>query len=406
MSTDSTLAVQGGTPALSNPLPAWPIHDSTDAEALVEVLNSGKWGSTAGTVVRTFEAEFAETFGSAHAFAVSNGTLALAAALSAGGIGTGDEVIVPPYTFIATAAAALFVGAVPVFADVLPDNHLLDPKAVEAAITERTKAIIPVHLAGAVADMDAFAEIGRRHDLLIIEDCAQAIGAEWKGTPVGALAGIGTFSFQSSKNLTAGEGGMVVTNDDQLATGLFSAINVGRVLGGGWYEHATVGYNLRLTEFQGALLRVQLSRLADQQKVRDENARLLTELLSGVAGVTVDTDPEGMTAHGRHLFMMRMDAVDGDGALRDKIVEALVAEGLPASSGYVPLNQNEALLTAARKITDRLGQPYLLNECPVGDQVSTDTVWLAQPALLGATDQTHEVATAIAKVLGQLDQLR
>lgn len=406
MST-SGLALNGGTAAISTPAPVWPIHDQNDSDALVEVLQSGKWGTTSGEVVKTFEGEFATHQQANHAFALSNGTLALAAALRAGGVGIGDEVIVPPYTFIATASAALFVGAVPVFADVDPTTHLLDPVATKAAITERTKAIIPVHLAGGIADMDAFAALGREHDLLIIEDCAQATGAAWKGTPVGSLGDIGTFSFQSSKNLTAGEGGIVTTNDDKLADSLYAQINVGRVRGGGWYEHAVVGWNLRMTEFQGALLRSQLSRLDAQQKQRDDNARLLDELLADVDGVVPDASDERWTAHGRHLYMMRFPAFEGNPEVRDAALKALAAEGLTgASAGYVPLHRNEAVVRDSRAIADRLGQPYPEANCPVTDELCRDTIWLPQPWMLGSEETTRSIATAITKVVNSVDELR
>ena len=400
------LALHGGSPAVTTTAPAWPVHDQSEADALVEVLRSGRWGSTSGDVVKTFEQEFAAHQQTEYGFALSNGTLALAAALRAGGVGIGDEVIVPPYTFIATAAAALFVGAIPVFADVDPTTHLLDPEAVKAAITERTKAIIPVHLAGGIADMDAFAKIGAEHDVVIIEDSAQASGAAWKGTPVGGLGDIGTFSFQSSKNLTGGEGGAVTTNKQNLADALYAMINVGRVRGGGWYEHKYVGWNLRMTEFQAAVLRIQLERFDAQQKQRDDSAKLLTELLAEVEGVVPDVEDERWTSHGRHLYLMRFPAFTGKPELREAALKALQAEGLTGvATGYVPLHRNEAVMRDAKALADRLGQPYPEPHCPVTDDVSTDTIWLTQPWLLGDDAQIRSVATAITKVVQNVDKL-
>lgn len=400
------LALHGGSPAVTTTAPAWPVHDQSEADALVEVLRSGRWGSTSGDVVKTFEQEFAAHQQTEYGFALSNGTLALAAALRAGGVGIGDEVIVPPYTFIATAAAALFVGAIPVFADVDPTTHLLDPEAVKAAITERTKAIIPVHLAGGIADMDAFAEIGAEHDVVIIEDSAQASGAAWKGTPVGGLGDIGTFSFQSSKNLTGGEGGAVTTNKQNLADALYAMINVGRVRGGGWYEHKYVGWNLRMTEFQAAVLRIQLERFDAQQKQRDDSAKLLTELLAEVEGVVPDVEDERWTSHGRHLYLMRFPAFTGKPELREAALKALQAEGLTGvATGYVPLHRNEAVMRDAKALAERLGQPYPEPHCPVTDDVSTDTIWLTQPWLLGDDAQIRSVATAITKVVQNVDKL-
>ncbi|HEY3560301.1 MAG TPA: DegT/DnrJ/EryC1/StrS family aminotransferase [Kribbella sp.] len=379
-------------------MPEWPEYGDDEAKALLEVLNSGKWGSTSGDVVATFEREFAQYQQAGHAICLANGTLAIAIALRAAGVGIGDEVIVPPYTFIATASAALFVGAVPVFADIDPDTHLLDPVAAEAAVTERTKAIVVVHLAGRPADLDAFTAIGARHGLTVIEDAAQAHGAAYKGRPVGAIGDLGTFSFQSSKNITAGEGGVVLTDDDRLAAALYSLVNVGRVPGGGWYQHETVGYNLRLTEFQAAILRVQLQRHPRLQEIRERNARLLTELLSEVDGIQLAPEDATITAHGRHLFMLRIPG------RRDEVLESLTAAGFNrASSGYVPLHRNTAVLREAKTITDRLNQPYPQADCPNADTVSTDTIWLPQTYLLGTDDQTRSIAEALTATLTSAD---
>ena len=373
---------------------SWPQYGTEEADALLEVLNSGKWGSTSGDVVATFEREFAAYQQAGHAVCLANGTLAIAVALKAAGVGIGDEVIVPPYTFIATASAALFVGAVPVFADVDPDTHLLDPIATEAAITERTKAVVVVHLAGRPADMDAFTALGAKHGLTIVEDAAQAHGAAYKGRAVGAIGDLGTFSFQSSKNITAGEGGVVVTDSPELAGAVYSLVNVGRVPGGGWYQHETVGYNLRLTEFQAAILRVQLRRHPQLQEVREGNARLLTDLLEKAPGILLAPDDPAITAHGRHLFMLRVPG------RRDAVLEALRAAGFDrASSGYVPLHRNAAVLRESQAITTRLGQPYPEHPCPNADLVSTDTIWLPQPYLLGAEDETRAIADTIANAV-------
>lgn len=407
MSDDkTTLAVKGGEPVLGDvAFPSWPYHDEAEEKGILEVLRSGNWGSTHGNVVATFEREFAAYQQAEHAICLTNGTLAIAAALRAAGVGIGDEVIVPPYTFIATAAAALFVGAVPVFADVDFRTHLLDPKAAEAAITERTKAIVVVHLAGRPVDMDAFCDLGKRRGLTIIEDCAQAHGAAYKGRPVGAIGDLGTFSFQTSKNISAGEGGAVLTDDAELAGKVYSLVNVGRVPGGGWYQHAAVGYNLRLTEFQAAILRAQLSRHPAQQEVRESNARLLSELLGQSEEILLAPDDPAVTAHGRHLFMFRVPNL-GKAGKRDAAVRAMAAEGLGGvSTGYVPLHRNEPLVSEAKAIAAKLNQPWPEPSCPRADEVSTDTIWLPQPYLLGTEEQARKVAEAILKVVANADQL-
>jgi dTDP-4-amino-4,6-dideoxygalactose transaminase len=400
----STLAVNGGQPVRSTPFPAWPTADPADEAALLEVLRSGKWGSTHGDLVARFEQEFAQYQDARYGVCVCNGTLALAAALRAVGVGLGDEVVVPPYTFIASAAAVTFVGAVPVFADIDPDTHLLDPAAVEAVISERTKAVMPVHIAGRPCDMDAFAELSRRHGVAIIEDSAQAHGAEWKGRRVGALGDVGTFSFQTSKNVSAGEGGAVITNDQALADRLYSIANVGRVRGGGWYEHQYLGYNLRLTEFQAALLFSQLRRHPEQQARRAANAALLRRLLADVDGVWLPPEDPAVTAHGWHLFLLRLPGIGGV-ERKHAFVRALAAEGIPCSAGYDGLHRNTALNDEIATIVKRLDVPWKEPHLPVTDRLVSDTIWLPQPTLLGTEEDMHDIATAISKVLAHVDEL-
>ncbi|SDT12968.1 DegT/DnrJ/EryC1/StrS family aminotransferase [Actinopolymorpha singaporensis] len=400
----STLALRGGTPVRTRPFPSWPVAGQEVGAELLDVLDSGKWGSTHGERVAAFERDFAEYQQAAHCVCVSSGTLALVAGLRAAGVGIGDEVVVPPYTFIASAAAVVLVGAVPVFADVDPATHLLDPAAAAAAITPRTRAVMPVHIAGRPCDLDAFAAIGREHGVAIVEDAAQAHGAEWRGRRVGALGDLGTFSFQTSKNMSAGEGGAMVTNDDRLAERLYALANVGRVRGGGWYQHEYLGYNLRLTEFQAAILAGQLRDHPATQATRDANARLLGSLLGDVEGVLVAADDPNVTAHGRHLFLMRLPAL-GVAGKRDEFVQALAAEGVPCSGGYVGLHRNNALREEIAAITKRLDLPYDEPRVPGAEQVAADTVWLPQPALLGTEDDVRDIAAAVSKVLGQAHTL-
>ncbi|HEX2036200.1 MAG TPA: DegT/DnrJ/EryC1/StrS family aminotransferase [Chloroflexota bacterium] len=253
-SKPARLAVAGGTPVRSAPFPAWPVWEAREERALLEVLRSGRWGSHAGGGrVQDFCERFATVQGVRHAVAVSNGTAALEVALRAVGVAPLDEVILPPYTFVASATAVLSLGAIPVFCDVLPHTYLIDPADAARKVTGRTRAILPVHLAGQPCDMDAVMEVARRHNLKVVEDAAQAPGATWRGRGVGAIGHAGAISFQSSKNLTSGEGGAVVTDDPQVAERAWSIANVGRVPSGAWYQHEVMGSNFRLTEFQGAL---------------------------------------------------------------------------------------------------------------------------------------------------------
>lgn len=399
----SALALHGGPPAHPGSFPSWPNSDDEEAKGVAEVLASGKWGSTHGNVVAEFESEFAAYQQAEHCTCVANGTIALAAALRAVGVGVGDEVIVPPYTFIGSASAVLLIGAVPVFADVDPDTHLLNVEAAAKAITSRTKAVMPVHIAGRPCDMDAFAALGREHGVAIVEDGAQAHGAEWRGRRVGALGDAGTFSFQTSKNISAGEGGAVVTNDERLGDALYSLANVGRVRGGGWYQHEHVGFNLRLTEFQAAILKAQLRRHPEQQRVRSANAELLSNLLREVEGVRLPADDPSVTAHGWHLFVFRLPDLGG-AQRRDAFVRALAAEGVPCSTGYVGLHRNDAVRREASALAERLGQPYPEPVAPVTDELAADTVWLPHPVLLGSEQDIHDVAGAVAKVLRHADE--
>ena len=279
LATHGPLALHGGTPVRTRPFGGWPVFGHEEEEALLAALRSGTWGSLDGTFVTRFEQEFAAFQGARYGISCVNGTLALSVALKALGIGPGDEVLVPPYTFIATASAALMIGAVPVFVDVDLDTLLIDPSLIDAAVTPRTKAIIPVHHAGSPADMDGVMAAARRHGLRVVEDAAQAHGAAWRGTPVGAIGDIGTFSFQSSKTINAGEGGMMVTNDPELDELLWSYRNVGRRRGGEWYEHVRLGWNLRMTEFQAAVILEQMKRFPAQRAHRADSAAYLSARL-------------------------------------------------------------------------------------------------------------------------------
>ncbi len=228
-----------------------------------------------GDKVNTFAAKFAAYQGAQFGICVPNGTLAIQLGLKALGVGPGDEVITTPYTFIATPSAALMLGAKPVFVDIDPDTCNIDPAKIAGAITERTKAIIPVHIGGQPADMDGVLAVAREHGLRVLEDACQAWGAEWAGDRVGAIGDLGCFSFQAGKNINAGEGGIIVTNDPELAELCWSLHNVGRVRGGAWYQHEILGWNFRMTEWQGAVLLAQLERLPEQEPVREAGARYL-----------------------------------------------------------------------------------------------------------------------------------
>lgn len=405
------LAVNGGEKVRTKPFPAWPVFDDREANALEEVCRSGHWGCLSGSKVSEFETKFAAFQEAKFGTCVVNGTAALEVALQAVGVNAGDEVIVPPYTFIASASSVLTVGAIPVFVDIEPETYNLDPSKIEGAITDKTKAILAVHLGGRPADMDSIMAVARKHRLKVVEDAAQAHGAAWNDRRVGAIGDAGTFSFQSSKNLTAGEGGIVVTNDPEVHARAWSLHNCGRIPEGEWYEHRTLGWNMRMTEFQGAILLTQMERLEEQMKTREENARYLDKLFSEIEGVTPQKHDPRVTTNAYHLYIVRYSA-DGLGGLpRAKFLEALTAEGIPCSSGYVPLYREH--LFHVEPDGCPLGcrfygrkMDYSKVSCPVAEHAcANEALWIFQSVLLGTKDDMNDIAGAVSKVRENVDEL-
>jgi dTDP-4-amino-4,6-dideoxygalactose transaminase len=389
------------------------VWDDAERKALSDVLESGKWWF--GERVKQFESAFADFHRVRHGISCTNGTAALEIGLRALGVVRGDEVIVPPYTFIATASAVVTVGATPVFADIEPDTLCIDPADVERKITPRTKAVIPVHVAGRFADMDALSRVAARKNIAILEDAAHAWGSLLDGKGAGTIGRCATFSFQISKNITAGEGGIILTNDEALADLCRSATNCGRRKGGAWYDHDYLGSNLRMTEFQAAILLAQLARLEEQMARRERAADLLDRRLASLSGVRVVRPEPRMTRRSYHLYIFRVDEREL-GASRDRFVEAMVAEGVPASRGwYHPLYANGVF----RKASDQAfvehaivsplsgkGLDYTRVRCPVAEQVCRDAVWLPQNLLLAPDGDIAAVADAIEKVATRAAEIR
>jgi dTDP-4-amino-4,6-dideoxygalactose transaminase len=397
------LALAGGRPACDSQWPAWPIHDESEERALLEVLRSGEWWY--GARVGQFEREFAAFQGAAHGVSCTNGTTAIEMGLRALGVLPGDEVIVPPYTFIATASAVITIGAVPVFADIEPDTLCLDPRDAARKVTSRTKAVVPVHVGGRIADMAAINRRAEEHDLAVLEDAAHAWGSQWRGRGAGTLGRCGTFSFQVSKNITAGEGGILVTDDQELADLCRSYSHCGRAREGNWYDHPLLGSNLRITEFQAAILLAQLGRLEEQTLRRERSAALLDEALADLPGIRLLAPAAEMTRRSYHMYVFRVDEA-GLGASRATFLKALAAEGVPASEGwYQPLYRNGLFTNAAvgprhgiRAPLAGLHVDYTDVECPVCEQVCRDAVWIPQNVLLAEEPQIRRLAEAIRKV--------
>ncbi|MEU4228018.1 DegT/DnrJ/EryC1/StrS family aminotransferase [Nonomuraea sp. NPDC026600] len=386
-----TLALHGGTPVRSAPWPAWPPPLDPAQRALVtEVLESGRWGATqGGSAVTDLTAAFARGSGVPYGVAVGNATLGLFAALRGLGVGRGDEVIVPAYTFVASATAVLLAGATPVIADVDPVDLHLSPEAVEAALTGRTAAIMPVHLAGSPADMDPLNALAARHGLVVVEDAAQAHGATYKDRPIGGLGDAGVYSFQASKAMTAGEGGLIVCRDEAAYEAIWSVCNLGRKQGGQWYGHPTIGWNLRLTEIQAALLLPWLDRL-DAEIDRRESFCTAAEhaLAAEQLPVSVVPRPPGTTRDSRHLLMLRVHVpVD-----REFLLAAMAAEGVPLDAGYPPLGTFEALAREGAR-----AEPY-----PGAEAAAREVVWVRQSMLMDDPRHAVHLAEALAKVLAAM----
>ncbi len=398
------LAIEGGPPTRTRPFPSWPVWDEREEKLLLEVLHSGRWGILNGDKVATFERQFARFLNAGRVLCVTSGTTALEVALRALGIGPGDEVITSPYTFVATPSAAFLVGATPVFADIDPHTYLIDPDKVEEAITPRTRAIIPVHIGGCPADMDRIMEIARRHGLYVVEDACQAWGAAWNGTPVGAIGDLGCFSFQASKNINAGEGGAIAGNDLELVERCWSLHNVGRVRGGAWYQHEFLGWNYRMTEWQGAVLLAQLERLPEQMARRADNAAYLTARLEEVPGITPAAVDPRVSQHAWHLYIATYDPQEFGGKSCAEFIAMLRAEGIPCAAGYVPLNKSPAI---RRALAEQRGQiaPWEEGEelpslppCPVAEDLCRRTVWFSQNMLLGDHGDIDDILAAILKI--------
>jgi dTDP-4-amino-4,6-dideoxygalactose transaminase len=411
------LAIAGGEPIRRAPFPRWPFWNQEEVEAVQAVVASGRWGAQQGNEVRRFETEFAAYHGAAHGIAVTNGTVALKLALTAAGVGLGDEVIMPGYTFVATATAALEIGALPVFADIDPQTYTLDPVSAEACITSRTRALLPVHLGGRPADMEAIMALAQRHNLVVIEDAAQAWGASWQGRMAGTLGHVAGFSFQSSKNITAGEGGMILSNDAAIGAMARSLSNCGRQPDGLWYAHYVLGGNYRLSELHGAILRVQLRRYPEHLARRQANATYLERAVSEVLGITTLRQDTRVTSNAYHILFLQYHAEAFGGASRERFLAAMHAEGIEGMhAGYSLPAYRQPVLRAKNF---GLATPPLFSgvypqtpdysqvACPVTDRAcDAEAVWVRQNMLLGERQDMDDIVAAMVKIQSHCDELQ
>ena len=401
-------ALLGGEPVRKASWPGWPRVNASDEAAVSGVLKSGQWFRGGGEQVDHFESAYAAMMGAKHCVAVANGTSALYSSIAALGVGPGDEVIVPPYTFIATVNAVLLQYALPIFVDTDPETFQIDARKVEAAITDRTTAILPVHLGGNVADLDTILAVAGKHKLPVIEDACQSHLAEWKGRKVGTWGSTGCFSFQVTKNLPSGEGGAILTGDAELAERCYAFQNNSRGRTTSGYNFAYLGgrgANLRMTEFQGALLQSQMTRIEANQRTREENAKYLTGQLKEIPGISPARAYEGCTRNAYHLYMFRYDSAAFEGLPRVKFLAALNAEGIPCMSGYGQLNKQGFLHAAlTSKGFQRIYPKAVLDgwaertRCPANDRLCEEAVWFTQTMFLGPRSDMDQIADAVRKV--------
>lgn len=400
-------ALLGGSPVKSDAFPGWPVEDATDENAVAAVVRSREWGRGVGHQVLRFEKLFADLMGAKHCLATSSGTAALLTSLNSLDIQPGDEVILPPYTFVACVNVILACHALPVFADTDPETFQIDAKSIEPLITEHTRAIMAVQLGGSTFDVEAVQAVARKHKLPLLEDSCQSHLAEWRGRRTGTFGDAGCFSFQASKNLNSGEGGAILSASQEFRDRCYAFHNNGRGLAqrGDDFTYARHGLNLRMTEFQARLLATQMTRIEAQAKKRTENALYLTSMLREIPGIRPARMYDGCTRNAYHLYMLRYDPSQFEGLPRAKFLKAMRAEGVPSAQGYTPLNKEQFLQNtfATRGFqaifgAERLAAWNRKNHCPANDRLCGEAVWFTQNMLIGPRSDMDQIAEAVRKI--------
>ncbi len=400
-------AVLGGPKAFIGQWKTWPVFGQIEQDELLKVLNSGKWCRLGATTANRFEEEYRKLFEAKGALGVSSGTAALYTILGALNIGPGDEVIIPPYTFIATYNVVVLHYALPVFVDTDLETFQINPSKIEAQITERTKVIMPVHIGGSPSDIDSIMKIAGKHKLPVIEDACQAHLAEWKGRHIGNFGLAGAFSFQGSKNLNAGEGGAIISNDEVFIQDCYAFHHQGQGVNSASLEpgKGTRGTNLRLTEFQAGILLAQMTRLIEQSNTRSANADYLTKMMKDIPGIYPAKLYKGVTKSAYHLFMFRYDSEKFGGLGINKFVEAMNREGIPCGKGYGKMNKDKYVTDLAKNkhYLAIYGEKYMnqwleRNQCPENDKLTDQAIWFTQTMLLGSKTDMEQIAEAIMKI--------
>jgi dTDP-4-amino-4,6-dideoxygalactose transaminase len=410
------LAITGGEPLRKTPFTQWPLADEKERAAIEDVLTSSKWGGQPfpGKYAVAFAKQFAELHTVKYAQCVNTGTVAIQAALKAIGIQPGDEVIAPAYTWEGTVGPVLLLNAVPVFVDVDPETYCMDAKLIEKAITPKTKAILPVHLGMRFADIDEILRIASKHGLKVIEDCAHAHGGMWNGKGAGSMGDLGAFSFQSSKLITCGEGGAVITNNLECMELVESYINAGRASVTDQFHHRIVGFNYRLGEFQAAVLCAQLERLPKQAKIREQNMAHFEARLQRVPAIGLLKPDPRITRVAPYGYVLKYFSKEAKDIPRTAFVAALQLEGIPCDglfyepvykSSLFPVKASDfPALSWGRERPLDLRNMY---SCPEAERAAyQEAVWFPHQLFLGSRKDVDAIADAIHKVLENIEQLR
>lgn len=405
------LAINGGPRAAEAlEIPDWPVFTDKSREYVIDSLESGSWcRNTGGEYCDRLEEEFKDYHDAEYAIAVANGTVAIELALRACGVQPGDEVIVPSYSFIASASVVPCVGAVPRFVDTDPDTYNIDIEHLEEVITEDTVGIIGVHFAGYPMNMDELLPLVEDNDLFLIEDAAHAQGSEWRGEKVGTLGDFGTFSFQETKSMPSGEGGIVITDDDILADRARIMHNIGRYQGETGYHFYHLASNRRLAEPLGALALAQLEKLDDENRRRERNEEILLDELESIDGIKTKPRDDRITARGYCIENFRYDPEAFDGLSRDRFIEALNEEGVPCGDGYeMPLYRQPAFYRdkLTRFVPPGTELPDYPNlHLPGVEEIVRTNVTYSHRLLLAEEDGIRSVADAIRKIKSNTDDL-
>ncbi len=414
-SEQDKLAINGGPKVHPGKWPEWPVWDQAEEENIIAMLRSGRWWRGSGEHVAEFENHYAALMGTKRCLATASGTTALITSMKAFGVDAGDEVIVSPFTFIASYNVIFMMRALPVFADTDPETFLIDPTTIESRITDRTSVILPVHIYGLPCDMDKINAIAANHNLKVIEDACQAWLAEYRGKKAGTLGDSGCFSFQNSKNLPAGEGGAIISNNVEFMDRCTSIHNCGRPYGSikRTSDYPIAGTNFRMQQFQALILMSQMNRILSDADIRRANALYLDEKLKQIPGIIPYKLAEGATRSAYHLYPFRYISKEFNDVPRDRFIRALNAEGIPCSSGYGPQNKDgliEDQLTSKgfkRLFSEsRLKQWREQNVLPGNDKLCNEAVIFYQSMLLGSRSDMDDIVNAITKIYENRDFLK